>query len=64
MKNIKIDFKKLNGLVPVIIQDDKTGDVLMLGFMNQPSYQKTVKEGLVYFWSRKRKKLWLKGETS
>lgn len=59
-----INFKKLKGLVPVIIQDYKTKEVLMLGFMNKKAYNKTVKTGLATFWSRTRKKLWTKGETS
>lgn len=54
----------MNDLIPVIIQEDKTGDVLMLGYMNQEAFQKTKKEGFVYFWSRSRGKLWKKGETS
>lgn len=64
MKLIDIDFKKGNGLVPVIVQDYKNGDILMLGYMNDKALQKTLDTGLVYFWSRKRKKLWLKGEES
>ncbi len=64
MKIIDIDFKKGKGLVPAIIQDYKTGDVFMLGYMNEEALQKTVDTGLVYFWSRKRKKLWMKGEES
>jgi phosphoribosyl-ATP pyrophosphohydrolase/phosphoribosyl-AMP cyclohydrolase len=61
--NSKINFKKINGLVPVIIQD-KTRQVLMLGFMNKKAYNKTIKTNLVTFWSRSRKKIWIKGETS
>lgn len=60
----KINFRKSSGLVPVIIQEDTTGEVLMLGYMSQEAWQKTLKEGFVYFWSRRRKKLWLKGEKS
>lgn len=63
MKN-DIDFKKGNGLVPAIIQDSKTGDVFMLGYMNNEALQKTRDTELVYFWSRTRKKLWMKGEES
>lgn len=63
MKNI-IDFKKENGLIPAIIQDYKSGEVLMLGFMNQESLQKTLESGWVYFWSRSKNKLWMKGEES
>lgn len=58
------DFTKLNGLVPVVIQDYDTMQVLMLGFMNEKALEKTQKEGKVTFFSRSRKKLWTKGETS
>ena len=61
---IEIDFKKGNGLIPVIIQDEATQQVLMLGYMNQEAWEETLKRGKVTFWSRSRKKLWLKGETS
>ena len=59
-----IDFKKMDGLVPAIIQDAQTLKVLMLGFMNEEAYKKTVETGLVTFWSRSRNCLWTKGETS
>ena len=59
-----IDFDKMDGLVPGIVQDDATGEVLMVGFLNQTSYEKTVETGFVTFWSRTRQKLWMKGETS
>lgn len=59
-----IDFEKLNGLVPAIIQDAKTKNVLMLGFMNEEAYRKTIETGRVTFWSRSRNTLWTKGETS
>ena len=59
-----IDFEKMGGLVPAIIQDAKTKNVLMLGFMNQEAYEKTLQTGKVTFWSRSRQKLWTKGETS
>lgn len=59
-----IDFNKMNGLVPAIIQDAKTKNVLMLGFMNEEAYEKTLKTGKVTFWSRTRNTLWTKGETS
>jgi phosphoribosyl-AMP cyclohydrolase len=62
MKNI--DFGKGNGLVPAIIQDYKSGEVLMLGYMNREALQKTLESGWVYFWSRSRGKLWMKGEES
>src|SRR5690606_6191109 len=62
--NINIDFTKLNGLVPCVIQDDKTNRVLMLGFMNEEAYQKTISERKVTFFSRTKQRLWTKGETS
>lgn len=61
---MKIDFEKQGGLVPAIIQDAQTKNVLMLGYMNQESYEKTVQTGLVTFYSRSRQCLWTKGETS
>lgn len=60
----KIDFKKLKGLIPAVIQDCKTSRVLMLGFINRAALRKTLKEGKVTYYSRTRKKLWTKGETS
>ena len=60
----KIDFKKMDGLTPGIVQDAQTGEVLMLGFLNPESYAKTIESGFVTFWSRTRQKLWMKGETS
>lgn len=59
-----IDYSKLNGLVPAIIQDADTRVVLMLGFMNEEAYKKTIETGKVTFWSRTRNTLWTKGETS
>jgi phosphoribosyl-AMP cyclohydrolase len=59
-----IDFDKMDGLVAGIVQDARTGEVLMLGFLNQISYAKTLETGYVTFWSRTRQKLWMKGETS
>ena len=59
-----IDFDKMGGLVPAIIQDADTRNVLMLGFMNREAYNKTVETGRVTFWSRSRNPLWTKGETS
>jgi len=61
---MNIDFTKNNGLVPAIIQDEKTGKVLMLGYMNRESYEKTKATGRVTFFSRSRQALWTKGETS
>ena len=60
-----VDFNKYaDGLVPAIIQDDKTLNVLMLGFMNEEALAKTMKEGKVTFYSRSKKRLWTKGEES
>ena len=64
MNEITIDFAKMDGLVPGIVQDASTGEMLMLGFLNEESYRKTVESGFVTFWSRTRSKLWMKGETS
>jgi phosphoribosyl-AMP cyclohydrolase len=62
--NPAIDFSKMDGLVPGIVQDAITGEMLMLGFLNEVSYQKSLDSGFVTFWSRSRQKLWMKGETS
>ncbi len=59
-----LNFKKYTGLIPAVIQDNRTGKVLMLGFMNQEAYDKTVQEGKVTFYSRSRNTLWTKGDTS
>jgi len=61
---MKINFSKSNGLVPVIIQNEKTMQVLMLGYMNNEAYKKTVKERKVTFYSRTKSRLWTKGESS
>lgn len=61
---MELDFKKGDGFIPAIIQDDKSGDVLMLGYINKEALQKTLKTGRVYFWSRSKKRLWMKGEES
>ena len=61
---MEIDFDKLGGLVPAIVQDARTKNVLMLGFMNREAYDKTIATGKVTFWSRSRNCLWTKGETS
>ena len=61
---MEIDFNKTDGLVPVIIQDEQTLEVLMLGYMNQEAYNKTVQEKIVTFFSRSKNRLWTKGETS
>ncbi|NTW17556.1 MAG: phosphoribosyl-AMP cyclohydrolase [Syntrophaceae bacterium] len=61
---IDIDFKKGDGLVPVIVQDHETGEVLMLAYMNDLSWKKTLETGKATYWSRSRNELWVKGETS
>ena len=61
---MEIDFQKAGGLVPAIIQDQSTGDVLMLGFMNPEAFAQTQRTGEVVFFSRSRNELWKKGETS
>ena len=61
---IKVNFDKGNGLVPCVVQDVHTGQVLMLAYMNEESLQKTVDTGLATYWSRSRNELWVKGETS
>lgn len=61
---MNIDFEKMNGLVPAIIQDNTTRNVLMLGYMNREAFEKTLATGNVTFWSRSRNCLWTKGETS
>ena len=61
---MQIDFNKNDGLVPVIIQNTSTLQVLMLGYMNKEAYEKTKSEGLVTFYSRSKKRLWTKGESS
>lgn len=62
--NQKIDFQKMRGLAPAIVQDAASGEVLMLGFMNQPALERTLACGYVTFYSRTRNELWTKGETS
>jgi phosphoribosyl-AMP cyclohydrolase len=59
-----LDYKKFGGLVPAVIQDYSTGRVLMVGFMNEEAFRKTVETGFATFYSRSRGKLWMKGETS
>lgn len=59
-----LDFKKLDGLVATVVQDYKTSRVLMVGFMNEEAWRKTVETGFVHFYSRSRNKLWMKGESS
>ncbi len=61
---MQLNFNKLNGIIPAIIQDNITGKVLMLGFMNEEALKKTTESGLVTFFSRTKKRLWTKGEES
>lgn len=61
---MQIDFDKMDGLVAAIVQEDSTGEVLMVGFMNAEAWAATASTGYVTFYSRTRKKLWMKGETS
>ncbi len=62
--NPEIDFNKMLGIVPAIVQDAASGEILMLGFMNRPAWERTQGSGYVTFYSRTRNKLWTKGETS
>jgi len=61
---MQIDFDKMGGLAPAIVQEETTGEVLMVGFMNAEAYAKTAETGYVTFFSRTRQSLWTKGETS
>jgi phosphoribosyl-AMP cyclohydrolase len=63
-ETMDLDFEKENGLIPAIVQDHANGEVLMLGFMNSEALARTQQTGFVTFYSRSRKKLWTKGETS
>jgi phosphoribosyl-AMP cyclohydrolase len=62
--DVTIDFAKMDGLAPAIVQDAASKEVLMVGFFNEESYRRTLESGFVTFWSRTRQKLWMKGETS
>jgi len=62
--NAELDFDKMSGLVPAVVQDSSDGEVLMVGFMNRPALERTVQEGYVTFFSRTRNRLWTKGESS
>jgi len=62
--NAELDFDKMSGLVPAVVQDWSDGEVLMVGFMNRPALERTVQEGYVTFFSRTRNRLWTKGESS
>ena len=61
---VEIDFKKGDGLIPVIVQDVSTDEILMLAYMNREAWEQTVATQRATFWSRSRQKLWIKGETS
>jgi phosphoribosyl-AMP cyclohydrolase len=60
---MKLDFEKSDGLITAVIQDHASGRVLMVGYMNEKAFRKTVETGFATFWSRSRRKLWLKGES-
>ncbi|HTC49029.1 MAG TPA: phosphoribosyl-AMP cyclohydrolase [Candidatus Aquilonibacter sp.] len=62
--SMEIDFDKMGGLAPAVIQDESTGELLMVGFMNRDALEMTLNTGFVTFYSRTRQKLWTKGETS
>ena len=61
---MQMDFSKLNGLIPAVVQDDDSDEVLMVGFMNEEALARTRSSGFATFFSRTRNKLWMKGETS
>ena len=60
----KLDFKKGNGLIPVVVQDAESKEVLMMAYANEEALEKTLSTGYAHYWSRSRNKLWMKGETS
>jgi phosphoribosyl-AMP cyclohydrolase len=64
MAGVDLNFDKLQGLVPVIVQDYTTGEVLMLAYMNRQAWEATLKTRQATYWSRSRNELWVKGETS
>ncbi len=64
MNILKIDFKKSGGMVPVIIQDFESGEVLMLAYMNEEAYSTSMNTGLAHYWSRSKNRIWKKGEES
>jgi len=59
-----LDFEKCGGLIPAVVQDFETGEVLMLAYMNEKAWQETLRTGKATFWSRSRNELWVKGNTS
>jgi phosphoribosyl-ATP pyrophosphohydrolase/phosphoribosyl-AMP cyclohydrolase len=60
----ELDFNKMNGLLPAVVQDSANGEVLMVGFMNRQAFERTMEAGYVTFFSRTRNELWMKGESS
>ncbi|TAK23387.1 MAG: phosphoribosyl-AMP cyclohydrolase [Chloroflexota bacterium] len=64
LDDVALDFAKFDGLIPAVVQHHQTGQVLMLGFMNEAAWMKSRQSGLVTFFSRTRQRLWTKGETS
>jgi len=62
--NTELDFEKMNGLIPAIVQNSSDGELLMVGFMNREAFDRTLEQGYVTFFSRTRNQLWMKGETS
>lgn len=64
ISDVKLDFDKMDGFIPVIVQDINNNEIRMLGFMNEEAWKKTLEIGKVTFWSRSRNELWTKGETS
>jgi len=64
MKKYRIDFEKSGGIVPAVVQDYKTGDVLMLAYMNEEAFKTTQSTGNAHYWSRSKKRIWKKGESS
>ena len=61
---VKLDFEKTGGLIPAIAQDDETGEVLMLAYMNKAAWEATLSSGMATYYSRSRQELWVKGKTS
>jgi len=64
LDEMELNFEKMNGLVPAVAQDWKSGEILMVAFMNKEAFEKTLETGKATYWSRERKKLWVKGEQS
>ena len=62
--NLELDFEKMGGLLPAVVQDSSDGEILMVGFMNREALSLTLEQGYVTFFSRTRNQLWMKGETS